>query len=195
MQLWVPFVGAGGILVSLFVCVVVGKWFIATWNKLVHSEGAVNHSWEQIKVQLKRRHDLIPDIFESTKGIMKHETKFYDKLFDARATAAGASQTNNVLGTANAERAFSQMIPRIQAVSEAYPEIKANEMFMQLSNELSNIEEEIAKYRSEYNDRVGSYNILIRLIPTIFVAKLKGCKTREYYDIFPEEGEDIKIKF
>lgn len=195
MELWVPFAGAGGILATIFVVIVGGGWFISTWNKLIYSEGRVDVAWKNINVQLKKRHDLLPDIIATTKGAAKHEREFFDKLFEARLASAGASKSGDILGTASAEKSFSSMIPRINALSEAYPEMKSNPTFMQLSSRLNSIEEEIASYRLQYNEAAGSHNILIRLIPTVFFAKLIGSKSREFFDIFPEEREDIKVEF
>ena len=121
----------GGFLILIF-CV----WFFSTWNRLINLEENIENSWAQISVMLKQRYDMIPNLVNIAKGMANQEIKFFDKLFEARALAAGALQNGDVAGVARAESAFSAMIPRINMIAEQYPELKSDSGFVNIQNEL-----------------------------------------------------------
>ncbi|HJL97396.1 MAG TPA: LemA family protein [Candidatus Poseidoniaceae archaeon] len=170
-------------------------WFFSTWNRLVSLELNVDNSWAQISVLLKQRYDMIPNLVNIAKGIAKHEIAFFDKLFEARRAAAGALQSGNIEGTARAESAFAAMIPRINMVAEQYPELKSDSSFLNIQNQLVALENSIADRREFYNSSVTSFNKAIQMIPTVFVANVKGCERRSLFEIFDHERENVVIEF
>lgn len=184
---------AGGIVA--FLLLVVSIWFFSTWNRLINLEENIENSWAQISVMLKQRYDMIPNLVSIAKGMAQQEIKFFDKLFEARALAAGALQRGDMNGVSQAESAFSAMIPRINMVAEQYPELKSDSGFVNIQNELVIMENTIADRREMYNSTVTSFNKTIQMIPTVFVANMKGCKRRDLFEIFDHERENVVIEF
>ncbi|MDA8568177.1 LemA family protein [Candidatus Poseidoniaceae archaeon] len=184
---------AGGV-VGFFLLIGV-IWFFSTWNRLVSLELNVDNSWAQISVLLKQRYDMIPNLVNIAKGIAKQEIAFFDKLFDARRAAAGALQSGNVEGAARAESTFAAMIPRINMVAEQYPELKSDSSFLNIQNQLVALENSIADRREFYNSSVTTFNKAIQMIPTVFVANVKGCERRSLFEIFDHERENVVIEF
>ena len=184
---------AGGIVGFLLLILVF--WFFSTWNRLVSLELNVDNSWAQISVLLKQRYDMIPNLVNIAKGIAKQEIAFFDKLFYARLAAAGALQSGNVEGAARAESTFAAMIPRINMVAEQYPELKSDSSFLNIQNQLVALENSIADRREFYNSSVTTFNKAIQMIPTIFVANVKGCERRSLFEIFDHERENVVIEF
>ena len=184
---------AGGV-VGFFLLIGV-FWFFSTWNRLVSLELNVDNSWAQISVLLKQRYDMIPNLVNIAKGIAKQEIAFFDKLFDARRAAAGALQSGNVEGAARAESTFAAMIPRINMVAEQYPELKSDSSFLNIQNQLVALENSIADRREFYNSSVTTFNKAIQMIPTVFVANVKGCERRSLFEIFDHERENVVIEF
>ena len=180
----------GGFLILIF-CV----WFFSTWNRLINLEENIENSWAQISVMLKQRYDMIPNLVNIAKGMANQEIKFFDKLFEARALAAGALKNGDVAGVARAESAFSAMIPRINMIAEQYPELKSDSGFVNIQNELVKMENTIADRREMYNSTTTSFNKTIQMIPTVFVANMKGCKRRDLFEIFEHERENVIIEF
>ncbi|OGV49627.1 MAG: hypothetical protein A2017_17565, partial [Lentisphaerae bacterium GWF2_44_16] len=138
----------------IVVAVILVAWFFLTYNELVSLKNQVKNAWSQIDVQLKRRHDLIPNLMESVKGYAKHEKETFDAITRARAAAVQAS---GIQAQAKAEGELSGVLQRLMAVVEAYPELKANQNFMMLQEELSSTENRIAFSRQAYNDQVLQY--------------------------------------
>lgn len=138
---------------------------------------------------------MIPNLVNIAKGIAKHEIEFFDKLFDARRAAAGALQSGNIEGTARAESTFAAMIPRINMVAEQYPELKSDSSFLNIQNQLVALENSIADRREFYNSSVTTFNKAIQMIPTVFVANVKGCERRALFEIFDHERENVVIEF
>ncbi|MBT3477293.1 MAG: LemA family protein [Euryarchaeota archaeon] len=184
----------GGAITGFFLLIAV-FWFFSTWNRLVSLELNVDNSWAQISVLLKQRYDMIPNLVNIAKGIAKHEIEFFDKLFDARRAAAGALQSGNIEGTARAESTFAAMIPRINMVAEQYPELKSDSSFLNIQNQLVALENSIADRREFYNSSVTTFNKAIQMIPTVFVANVKGCERRALFEIFDHERENVVIEF
>ena len=144
---------------------------------------------------LKQRYDMIPNLVNIAKGMANQEIKFFDKLFEARALAAGALQQGDVAGVARAESAFAAMIPRINMVAEQYPELKSDSGFVNIQHELVKMENTIADRREMFNSTTTSFNKTIQMIPTVFVANMKGCKRRDLFEIFEHERENVLIEF
>lgn len=164
--------------------------FAGIYNSLVKSNERVEEAWSDITVQLKRRSDLIPNLVETVKGYAKHETDAITQISEARAKMMGA---RSVASTAEADRSFMGALSRIMAVSESYPELKANENFKQLSAELSDTEDKIQAARRFYNAGVKEMNTKVTLFPTNIINKIVGhFKKREYYEV--DEAEKAVIK-
>ncbi len=159
-----------------------------TYNGLVRTNERVNEAWSDITVQLKRRADLIPNLVETVKGYAKHETAAIKEVSEARAKMMGAK---SVQSTADADKSFTGALSRLLAVSEAYPELKADKNFQQLSSELSDTEDKIQAARRFYNAGAKELNTKIKMFPVNLFNGF-GFKEREYYNV--SEGEQTKIK-
>lgn len=178
------------IIILIILVVVVIITFAATYNSLVKLNERVNEAWSDITVQLKRRADLIPNIIETVKGYAKHEEEAIKAVSEARAKVLGA---RSVASTAEADRDFSSALSRLMAISESYPELKANTNFIQLSSELSDTEDKIQAARRFYNSGAKELNTKIKTFPTNVINKIVGhFKTRNYYEVAEEEKAKIE---
>src|SRR5437762_8591444 len=148
--------------------VVVGFWLMAAYNGLVTLRQGVRNAWAQIDVQLKRRHDLIPNIVNTVKGYAAHEKETFERVINARARATSATSPADVI---KAEGELSSALARLLAVSEAYPELKANQNFLSLQEELTSTENRVAYARQFYNDNVARLNTQIQTFPTVAIAR------------------------
>jgi len=147
------------------------------YNKLVRAKNRVREAWSGIDVQLKRRHDLIPNIIEAVKGYSSFERSVLEKVTKTRALAAGARETSE------SENEISRGIKEIFAVAEAYPDLKANRSFLDLQKTLSEIENDLQHARRYYNGSVRDYNTLVQTFPTMIAAALFGFKPEEFFEI------------
>jgi len=169
--------------------------FIAIYNGLVRTRNQVKNAWAQIDVQLKRRHDLIPNLVETVKGYMKHERGTMEAVTNARAAAqqavsAGAGERAKVEGE------LSSALGRLFAVAENYPDLKASQNFMALQEELTSTENKISFSRQFYNDSVMNYNNRIQMFPSNVVANMGGFKPSEFFEVtVAEEKEAPKVSF
>lgn len=181
---------------GIIVLVVLGLlvlFVIISYNRLITLRNRIKNAWAQIDVQLKRRYDLIPNLVETVKGYAKHEREVFEKVSEARARAIGAA---NVKDQGQAENQLNGALKSLFAVAESYPELKANQNFMMLQEELAGIEGKIAYARQFYNDNVMHYNILREQFPTNLLANLFGFKAEDMFEIeIPAEREAIKVKF
>lgn len=171
MWLWIVI----GVIVVLLVI-----WVVATYNKLVKANVAVDEAFAQIEVQLKRRTDLIPNLVNTVKGYAAHESSTFEKVTEARAVAEHA---NGVAEVAAADGMLTQALRGLLAVAEAYPDLKASANFLALQEELSATENKIAFARQYYNDSVRKLNELIVAIPTKFFAGMANVSKREFYEV------------
>ena len=153
---------------------------VVAFNRLVALRNRVDNGWSQIDVQLRRRYDLIPNLVETVKGYAAHEREVFEHVTAARATAIGASGVGD---QAQAENQITAGLRRLLAVAESYPELKANENFLALQEELTATESKIAYARQFYNDQVMRLNTQIQRFPSNIVARLFGFKPREFFDI------------
>lgn len=177
-----------GIIIGCVVLVlIIFVW--ASYNSLVKVDERVNEAWSDITAQLKRRADLIPNLVETVKGYAKHEKEAIQAVSDARAKMMGA---RSVQSTAEADKSFMGALSRIMAISESYPELKADKNFQQLTEELSDTEDKILAARRFYNAGAKEINSKIRLFPTNLLNKMFGFKKRDYYDVAEDEKETIK---
>ncbi len=161
---------------------------VAIYNGLVKSKVRVDEAWSDITVQLKRRYDLIPNLINTVKAYAKHEREVFDRVTAARANAMNAQGPHD---QAKAENAFSDTLKSLFAVSEAYPDLKANQNFQSLQNELVDTEDKIQASRRFYNGAARDLNIKIKTFPNILFAGPLGFKEREFFEV--EEAESSAI--
>lgn len=161
---------------------------IGSYNKLVSLKNQVANAWKQIDVQLKRRHDLIPNLIETVKGAMNFERQTLEAVVAARNTAIAASTSGNVAATAQAETQLTGALSRLLAVVEAYPDLKATSNVSQLQEELSATENKIGFSRQLYNDTATQYNTAQQTFPTMLFAGMAGASPATLWEI-TDEGE------
>jgi LemA protein len=172
----------------LVVVVLFALYLVALYNGLVQKRNRVDNAWAQIEVQLKRRRDLIPNLVETVKGYAAHERGTFEAVTQARAAAAGAT-TPAAIG--QAEGMLSQALGRLFAVAEAYPDLKANQNFLDLQSQLRDTEDKIAISRQVYNDTVLTYNNAIQVFPAVLLAGTFGFARREFFEI--EDAGDREV--
>ena len=168
--------------------------FILIFNSLIRARYRVDEAWSDIEVQLKRRHDLIPNLVNTVKGYAKHEEGVFSKVTEARANAMVAPSPSQKLA---AENQLSQTIRSLFAVAENYPELKANQNFLSLQADLTDTEDKVQAARRFYNSMVRDYNIKLRTFPTNMFASLFGLIPRSFFDIDEKgpEGQPVDVKF
>ncbi|MFW0838068.1 MAG: LemA family protein [Candidatus Komeilibacteria bacterium] len=175
----------------LIIIALVIIWLIALYNKLINLRNRCQEAWSDIDVQLKRRYDLIPNLVEAVKGYAKHEQETLDKVIKARNSAMQAQGADK----AQAENELSATLKSIFALSENYPDLKANQNFLQLQDELTDTENKIQAARRFYNTNVRDLNIALQTFPSNLIAKLLGFKARDFFVTEAESKEPVKIKF
>jgi len=176
------------------VLVVVGVlYYISKRNSIIASRNRVDESWSGIDVQLKRRHDLVPNLVETVKGYAEHEKQVFEKVTAARADAMSAQGVGE---TAKAEEKLTGALTDLRAVAENYPNLRATENFQQLSRNLSQLEDEIQASRRIYNSNVQSYNTEIQQFPGSIIANQGGFTAREYFEIEDAaQREPVSVSF
>jgi len=182
-------------MVAVIVVVVVVLILLFFWlgfNGLVKRRNQVDNAWSQIDVQLKRRHDLIPNLVETVKGYAAHERGTFEAVTNARANAMNAQTPAD---QAQAENVLSGALKSLFAVAEAYPDLKANQNFLNLQEELTSSEDRIAYARQFYNDSVLSYNTKIQQFPTVILASMFNFDKREFFDAAPEDTAPVQVQF
>ncbi len=180
------------LVIVLVVLIGIVLYLVAQYNSLVKVRNRIESGWAQIEVQLKRRHDLIPNIVETVKGYAAHEQSTLQAVINARNAAVGAK---GVANAATAESGLTRQIGGLFALGEAYPDLKANTNFLNLQEELSGTEGKIAYARQYYNDEVRSYNTKVQSFPTNIIAKRFGFGPREYFETSEEERGNVAVKF
>lgn len=161
------------------VLVLIVVYVIATYNRLVGLRNQVRNGWSQIDVQLKRRHDLIPNLVNAVKGAMAHERELIERVTEARAQAIAAGA--DVPRRAEAESALTQAVSRLFAIAEAYPELKANQNMLALQEELASTENKVAFARQFYNDAVMRYNTAQEVFPAVIFASALGFRPSDRF--------------
>lgn len=169
------------LIVILVLAVLVGFFVWSQYNGLVQLNERVEEAWSDISVQLKYRADLIPNVVSTVKGYAAHEEKVFADVSDARSRLMGAG--NSVVETSKAEGELSNALSRLMMISESYPELKANEGFTRLQNQLQEIEDKIQGARRFYNAGVRDLNIKIKTFPTNIFAKKLGFEKREFFEV------------
>jgi LemA protein len=165
---------------------------VFTYNRLIRLRVRCENAWSQIDVQLRRRYDLIPNLVETVKGYAAHEREVFEEVTNARAHAEAAS---GVQDQARAENQLTAGISRLIAVAENYPQLKANQNFLALQEELTGTESKIAFARQFYNDQVATLNTLIQSFPSRIVATLGGFQQREFFDIEEPARGPVGVRF
>lgn len=181
------------VLIIIGVAVLLALAFIAIRNSMIASRNRVDEAWSGIDVQLKRRHDLIPNLVEAVKGYATHERETFEKVTQARNEAIRASGVESV---SKAEGALQGALGGLRVVAEQYPELRATENFQQLQRQLSELEDEIQASRRIYNSNVQSYNTQIQQFPNSIVAGMGGFTDKEFFEISePGDRETPEVKF
>jgi len=188
--------GAAIGLIAIAVVVALGLlWLMGAYNGLVRLRNQAKNAWAQIDVQLKRRWDLIPNLVETVKGYTKHEAETLQKVTEARNIAQGAAG-KGVAAQAEAESMLSGALSRLMVVVEAYPDLKANQNYLALQEELTSTENKIGFARQFYNDSVMRFNTKIEMFPTNIVAGMFNFKQSELFELKDEaEREAPEVKF
>jgi LemA protein len=181
------------LIVVVAIIVIAVFYFIAKRNSIISSRNRVDESWSGIDVQLKRRHDLVPNLVETVKGYAEHESQTFEKTTKARAEAMAAQSVGD---TAQAEQKLTQALADLKAVAENYPTLRATENFQQLSRNLSELEDEIQASRRIYNSNVQSYNTDIEQFPGSIIANAGDFSKREYFEIEDKaDREPVAVSF
>jgi LemA protein len=179
-------------IIILIILGLIVLWLWTNYNLLIVKRNRVKNAWAQIDVQLKRRYDLIPNLVEAVKGYAQHERELFEKVTQARAQAMASK---GVAEKAQANNQLTEVLKTLFAVAENYPQLKANENFLRLQEELAATENRIAFARQFYNDEAMSYRITIEKFPSNIVARIFGFKPEELYAIPESEKETIKVSF
>ena len=181
------------VLIIVGLLVLVGLAYILIRNGIIASRNRVDESWSGIDVQLKRRHDLVPNLVESVKGYATHERETFEKVTQARNEAMRATGVEDV---SKAESQLAGAIGQLRVVAEQYPELRATENFQQLQRNLSELEDEIQAARRIYNSNVQSYNTKIQQFPNSVIANQGGFGPRQFFEISePGERETPSVSF
>jgi LemA protein len=182
------------ILIGLVIfLVVIGfiLYFITIYNSLVRLKNDIEKAWSNIDVLLKQRHDELPKLIETCKGYMQYEQATLQKVIEARNAY---SQASSVGQKAQADNMITAALKSLFALSENYPDLKANNNFMQLQKRISELEERIADRREFYNDDVNTYNIRIQQLPDVFIAKMLNLQHHELFKRTDEDRRDVEVK-
>ena len=178
-----------GILAVILVLIIA----IFMYNRLIRSRNILNEAWSGIDVQLKRRHDLIPNIIETVKGYVKHERKVLEEITNLRSRLASPG---TVQEKGQVENSFSQALKSIFALAEAYPDLKANQNFIELQHTLADAEEQIQLARRYYNGAARDYNTMVQSFPGNIMARMFGFSKAEFFEIeLATEREVPGVKF
>ena len=181
----------GWIILAVVIILIIA--IIAMYNSLVQARIKVDNAWSQIDVQLQRRFDLIPNLVETVKGYMTHEKETFEKITSLRSSW---SQTQTVAEKANLDNELSTALKSIMAVAENYPDLKANQNFSELSEELRNTENKISFSRQFYNDTVTMYNTKLEVFPSNIIAGIFNFKSRELFKTENDEvRKNVKVEF
>lgn len=175
------------------IAAVIVLWIIGMYNRIIGLRNRTNEAWSDIDVQLKRRHDLIPNLVETVKGYATHEREAFENVTKARAAAMGAQTPND---KAQAEATLTQTLKSLFAVAEAYPDLKASVNFLKLQDELSDTENKIQSSRRFYNGNVRDLNTALQTFPTNMIGRSFGLTPRDFFQLEnEEERKPVDVKF
>ncbi len=180
------------LIIIIGVIVLLILWFVVTYNKLIGLRNKKDDQWSQIEVQLKRRADLIPNLVETVKGYAKHEKGTFEEVIKARNTYLEAKTPEAEI---KASAGVSNALSKLFALAENYPELKANQNFLSLQNDLKDTEDKISYARQFYNDSVLTYNNKVEMVPSNIVAGLTGFKKGTFFEVEEKDKEAPKVSF
>ena len=182
-------------LIIIAVVLVILFWMVGMYNGLITLKNRVDEAWSDIDVQLKRRYDLIPNLVETVKGYATHESSTFEKVIQARSAAMGA-QNKGAAESAKAENFLSDTLKSLFALQENYPDLKANQNFMKLQDELADTENKIQASRRFYNGNVRDFNTKIQVFPDNMIAGMLGFTSRQFFEVGNEaERQNVQVKF
>ena len=183
----------GALVLLLVIIGAVAVMAIGMYNSLVTLRNRCDNAWSQVDVQLRRRYDLIPNLVETVKGYAKHESGVFERVTQARAAAVNAQ---TVKDQGQADNVLTGALKSLFAVAEAYPDLKANQNFLMLQEELAGTESKVAYARQFYNDVVMKFNMKQQVFPSNILANMFGFKTKEYFQIEEEVAKGpVKVSF
>jgi LemA protein len=180
------------VIIIVVIVLLVALVFWLGFNGIVRRRNRVDNAWSQIDVQLKRRHDLIPNLVETVKGYAAHERGTFEAVTNARANAINAQGPAE---QAQAENVLSGALKSLFAVAEAYPDLKASQNFLALQEELTSTEDKIAYARQFYNDSVLDFNTRIQTFPGVVIAGMFHFDKRDFFDAAPGDTEPVQVQF
>ena len=180
--------------IILIIAVIIVGWFVLTYNSFIRGKNQFTEAWADIEVQMKRRYDLIPNLVNTVKGYATHESTAFEKLTQARSQAM---QAGSVGDHAKAEGELSGALKSLFAISEAYPDLKANTNFLELQRELSDTENKIQAARRFYNGTVKDFNTKVQSVPSNIVANMFGFKGAEFFDLADNDAaqQAVEVRF
>ncbi len=181
--------------IAIAVVVAIVLWLVGVFNGLIKLRNRTDEGWSDIDVQLKRRHDLIPNLVNSVKGYMTHEKELLENITKARSGAMAAQASGDTAALASAESMLGGMLGKLQIAVEAYPDLKANQNVAQLMDELSDTENKIQASRRFYNGQVRDFNTKLQSFPTNMVGGMFGFKKYDFFEIEDAtERENVKVE-
>lgn len=180
------------LIIIIAIVVLILLYFVSTYNSLVGLRNKVKDQWSQIDVVLKNRNDLIPNIVETVKGYAKHEKETLNEVIEARSKMVSANTPEEEM---KASGEVTKALGKLFALAESYPELKANENFLDLQNKLNEVEEKIRYARQFYNDSVLTYKNKIEMFPSNIVANMFGFKPEAFFEATEEERKNVQVKF
>lgn len=190
------------LIVIAVIAVLIVFWGIGQYNRVIRTKNGVTNAWSQIDVQLKRRKDLIPQLVETVKGYARHESATLEEVTRMRTAATMANEAaSNAIGSNSAEaedaaeKAMRNLTLAVNAVTEAYPDLKANENFSKLQEELAHTENQVAFARQAYNDQVMDLNTMVESFPSSLFASMAGVKQASSFTISDDDREAPKVSF
>ena len=184
-------IGIGILVVLVIVVIVIIGYFVGIYNNLVTLKNDIDRSFSNIDVVLKQRHDELPKLIETCKGYMQYEQATLQKVVEARNAFTQASTVGQ---KAQADTMVTAALKSLFALSEAYPDLKANNNFMQLQKRISELEERIADRREFFNDDVNTYNIRIQQLPDVFIARMLALERRDLFKVSEADRRDVEVK-
>ena len=186
-----PLLGCSGLLILVLLF-----WGIGLYNRIVRAENECDRMWSNVDVVLQQRYDQFTSLVETIRGYAKHEKEMFDQFAEVRMAAAGASKGGDIGGVMKNEALLGQMLPKIYAIAEQYPDLKANENFLQLQNEISDMDNIISDRREAYNAAATNFNNLIEVFPNVVVANWMGKGELELYvaDVASRERPSLEFQ-
>lgn len=182
-------------IIPLVIILLIGSYFVGTYNRLQVMDETVTSNWAQVENQLKRRNDLIPNLVSTVKGYATHERGVFADIANARAKLAGSMKNNDVKGVSQNDRELTGALSRLLLVVERYPDLKANQNFIGLQDELAGTENRLSVARRDYNESVKALNAKIRVFPDAIVARIANIKARDYFEVSESEKAAPKVEF